>query len=664
MRWISVLAILMAASAAGLAASLWIWHGKSQVRYERDRTTLEWQSAKLAEKVRSVGAVPDAWGAGLFLSDRSLLGVASTLKGVRIASEKDDVTLTFDDLSIRSKPSFMEFEISLSASSPSRNAALKVKAVAALVFAGIILRDEQTAILRFELIPIEIVPAVEWYGFDSKAGKLASDLIAGELLAEMIGSAPIELPVPNGFSADFDGERTGTAPINKDLGSKLTYSLTLPPIKLVGSLQALSPLFLRGGLWLLASEKPIDGLSALPGPAGRSQETLSRETKEIQSKLEALGAPAGDAVVWIGSELLLSAANRVAALPVDQRRVSFRSTKVEGRIVEKKWRDDVLGDGGAFAEFVDNNSVTGSAVVNRLTPKWVPNVGLDMETQVEAHAEAKVHVHVDPLIGGGVGTSLGLVGNAAAAVGATVAFSADTVEGARVLVARPKARCGSITIGLKTDGRAKTDFGWMTVPSIGIIRHQPIDLSVVAPASILDDLPRTIDGRDGQGGSRVLDLKTRKVTVEPAWRYMFTKIAVMDAKATTSGWLIGARIEIAPTQHPVDAAALAQQRDKIRSAVAQPGSNSCADDGSTEVTFGDVRIGPNNEIVKFMVGLGKFTQEMANRIPREVNSEKLKEWIKDPQGSFARSDPGKVVGGVVNTVTKPVQSYCKHNWCP
>jgi hypothetical protein len=364
MRWFSVMAILVAAGAAGL----WIWHGKTQVRYERDRATLEWQGAKLAEKVHSVGTVPDAWGAGLFLSDKGLRAAASTLKGMRIASATDDVTLTFDDLSIRSRPSFMEVEIALSASSPSRNAALKAKAVAELVFRGIVHKDEQTAILRFGLIPIEIVPEVAWYGFDLKGGKLASDLIVGELLSGMIGSAPIELPLPNGFSANLGSERTGTAPINKDLGSKLTYVLTVPPISLSGSLQAVSPFFVQGGLWLLASEKPIDGLSALPDPAGRSQKVLVRETEEIRSIIEAVGAPAGDAVVWIGSELLLSAVNRVAGLPLDERRVAFRSTKVEGRIAEKKWRDDILGDGGTFAEFMDDKSVTGIAVVRRLTP--------------------------------------------------------------------------------------------------------------------------------------------------------------------------------------------------------------------------------------------------------------------------------------------------------
>jgi antirestriction factor ArdC-like protein len=92
-----------------------------------------------------------------------------------------------------------------------------------------------------------------------------------------------------------------------------------------------------------------------------------------------------------------------------------------------------------------------------------------------------------------------------------------------------------------------------------------------------------------------------------------------------------------------------------------PDSNSCADDGSTEITFGDVRFGPNNELVKFLVGVGKFTKEMADRIGHEVSTEKLKEWTNDPAGSFARSDSGRAVNTVADTVVKPVQSYCDHN---
>jgi hypothetical protein len=126
----------------------------------------------------------------------------------------------------------------------------------------------------------------------------------------------------------------------------------------------------------------------------------------------------------------------------------------------------------------------------------------------------------------------------------------------------------------------------------------------------------------------------------------------------------GGHIAIAPAQQPVDAAVLSEQRRRIRATVSQPGPSPCTDDGSTEITFGDIRFGSNNEIVKFLVSIGKFSKEMGDRIGHEVSTEKLKEWVADPAGSFARSDPGKAADTVVKTITQPIQNYCDHNWCP
>ena len=101
-----------------------------------------------------------------------------------------------------------------------------------------------------------------------------------------------------------------------------------------------------------------------------------------------------------------------------------------------------------------------------------------------------------------------------------------------------------------------------------------------------------------------------------------------------------------------------------RAVIEQLKNKSCSSDVSVAVVVGDVEIGPNNEIVKFLVGIGRFTKEMGVRIGREVNDKKLKEWFDDPTGSFERSDPGKAVNTIKNIITAPVDSYCAHNWCP
>ena len=663
MRWlIGVGVVLVVALVAG-AGGFWVWHGNAQLRYERDRATLEWQAARQAAAVASVGGVPDAWGAGLFVSDSGLQAAASTLKGMRITSRKDDVTVTFEDLAVRSKPSLMEVEISLRAESPGRNASLKAKVVAELVFTGLTNRDSETAILRFGLVPVEILPEIRWLGLDWTGRKLASDLISQQVLASMIGRAPLELPVPSGLSAGFGGERAGTIAINKSLGSSLAYGLTLPALQMAGSLRTVSPLFLKGGLWLLASERATDALARLPDPGSRTQEVLVRETGEIRSRLEAIVPPSGDASLWIGSDLLLTAANRIAALPPERRQLAFRSTKVTGHIIESRWRQDLMGGGGAFAEFAGDDALTGTASVIRLVPKWVGGVGLDVETQIDARAAVKVRVQVDPGIGGPQGTVLGLVGDGSAQLGATIAFTADQVDETRVLVVRPRGRCGAMTMGLTTDPGAdggKTDLGWIKIPPIGIKRQQPLDLSVIAPAAILDDLPRSIDGREiGRGRGPGGDPQAREVTVEPAWRYLNARISVLDAAAGEAGWRLGAKIDLVPSQEPVDQVAQARQRERIRAAIGQPGPSSCQGEGSTEVSFGDFKFGPRSEIMKFLgeTGQGKG---IAGRMGLGESAQKIEEIIRDPGAALGRSDPGR---DLKDNLAEPLREFCRRAGC-
>ncbi|MGX5830889.1 hypothetical protein [Mesorhizobium sp. 43Arga] len=648
MRSLAALAMLVAAILAG---ALWIWHENSGVRYTRDRIKLEWQAAKLAERVLTVGAVPDKWAAGFFLSNKSLSALTSGLKGTKVSSQKDDITITFDDLTIQSQSTFVEVAVALSASSPSRNVTLKAQAVAELVYAGTKQADPQTASLQFRLVPVEIVPEIGWYRLDWRGGRFASDLISSNLLAGMIDSTLIMLPIQNGMSVDLGEERTGTMPINKDLGSKLTYALTIPNIKLAGSLPAMLPLFLKNGLWLLTSDTPVEGSDAPPDPDGIPAEDLVRQTNEIRARIDTVSTPESDAAVWVSSQLLLSALGRITALPPAERRLSFRSTKIDGKIANKDWSDDILGKGGVFAEFVDDNSLTGGAFLAGLVPIWEPGKGIHVETSIDVEADAKVHVHVDPLIGGGVGTTM-----ASANLSAGLTFTVDNVDNTHVLVARPVGSCGSVKIDLRTDGTAKTDFGWTKVPSVGIVREQPVDLGIIAPVPIFDDLPRTIDSHDKDGKPLTVATKDRVLTVEPAWRYLNATIEVTKADATTAGWLLTANSSLAQASEPMDTVDLAKQRSKIKDAVSKPGKSTCTDEGSTAVTLGNLEFGPNNELVKFFVSIGKFTQQMADRIGREVNTQKLKEWVDDPAGSFARSDPGKI--------TKPVEDFCAHNPCP
>jgi hypothetical protein len=193
----------------------------------------------------------------------------------------------------------------------------------------------------------------------------------------------------------------------------MTYELNVSKTEVSWTVGSLAPLITAKGMWLIASSEK-DALPKPPVPEGSRPDSLTHELESIRSTLLRLDTPAADVAVWLSSKPLLSILKRFADQPPAQRTVSIQSTKISGRIAEDNWRDDLLGKGGTFAEFVDDRSLSGQVVVSNIRSNWAPKQGLSVDLDAGAHADAKVHVHVDPLIGGGVGTTFGLIGDAVA----------------------------------------------------------------------------------------------------------------------------------------------------------------------------------------------------------------------------------------------------------
>ena len=648
----------------GIIAAV-LWRERMQVTYRQDRAQLEWQAAKLAESATAKGPIPASWDLGLFVSNSALEKITTSLQGTAFLLKDDDLRVKINSVSLTAIPTFIEIRLDLTATSAKRNATLRLNAVGELAYTGLNRIDDRSELLHFRIIPIEIHPEIAWLGFDIRGGRLASDLLTSGLLPRLLESAPIELPVQSGFSTAVGGKTASTIDINKSLGSTLTYDQTMAEFDLSWTAQVIFSLILRQGIWLLASTEAAGGQTTPQDPGGRTPDVLNSEASAVRAIIEKIQTPAADMAIWLSSKPLLNTINKFAQLPDDKRTISIQSTKVAGRIAENKWRDDVLGEGGTFAEFVDDRAVSGQIVLAQIGAHWSPEAGMGLSLDANAHAEAKVHVHVDPLIGGGIGTSIGLVGGASTHLSASLTLVTASIDSEKALVLRPTYQCSSLTLDLETDGKAKTDFGWTKVPSIGIVRHQPIDLSGLKPQLLLDDLPMVVDSRDRDGSFKEIHIAERTAIVEPPWRYFSVAVSSSDARTTESGWIMTAGLMISASTQPLDQPAIARKRDQLRTDTKNFwNSPQCEGDTTTEVKLGPFLIGPNNELVKFFVGIGKFTKEMAERIGHEVSTDKLKQWVSDPVGSFQRSTPGQILANPGRAITQPVQDYCAHNWCP
>jgi hypothetical protein len=121
-----------------------------------------------------------------------------------------------------------------------------------------------------------------------------------------------------------------------------------------------------------------------------------------------------------------------------------------------------------------------------------------------------------------------------------------------------------------------------------------------------------------------------------------------EATAAEDGLLITAALAVALSHEWVDSSKVrADSEEKLRSEFANRYKQTpCPEEPSFALLLGDVEFGPNNEIVKFLVQIGKLPQaalKEAERIGKELRPEKVKGWVERPADSFKRGEVGRTL---------------------
>src|ERR1019366_8640138 len=90
-----------------------------------------------------------------------------------------------------------------------------------------------------------------------------------------------------------------------------------------------------------------------------------------------------------------------ASVAIRKLSLSLQSTAISGRFIDKKWSDKILGDGGFYAEAAGGDRLKGSIAPTAVKLQYIPGAGLSGSLALSISADADMHIHVDPLIGGG-----------------------------------------------------------------------------------------------------------------------------------------------------------------------------------------------------------------------------------------------------------------------
>jgi hypothetical protein len=205
---------------------------------------------------------------------------------------------------------------------------------------------------------------------------------------------------------------------------------------------------------------------------------------------------------------------------------------------------------------------------------------------------ARIHAHVKPVVN--MGTVFGSEGGAGKRVTGTLDLTDKTVDGHSVLLLTATMPCDTLTADVTTDGRLVLGPIKVDLVKVGVRWTMPVPPTLGQPNLVFDDLPRRVALESPRTDDQT-------VTITPAHKAIEYTMHVTDAKATQTGYLVAANLDMQPVDDTELPAEIVSRRqalaDRVR-AEARAATNCSSVDPDMKVLFGGVEFGKNNEIVK------------------------------------------------------------------
>ncbi|MCK3775225.1 hypothetical protein MZK49_00605 [Ensifer sesbaniae] len=662
LRLLIALLILVAAGGVYLVAQTG--------RFERDRTELEWTSLSRTLAVMESGPVPDSWSAGVFVSESGINKLTKGLDGTKISfdlqsSDGEDTEIQLRSLALHLEPGFAVGDISLVATSKRRGVYVDFVGQASLSFREISNVDGiPNAIFAVQLLRLE--PDIKWYSFGLAVRGYASELLAAGTAAYLSEKLQISVPLLPELSFDLGLDKEALLPVREPKDENyVVLGIAMPPKTMTKKIAFSHPVFLKGGVWLLGNVGDAQRDLKFPDLTGRTTSQLEDEIKEMRAKVETLTPPTeGDVSVWLQGQPVTDMLREISELPEANRTATIRTVRYKGFLTKASWYDDVLGNGGAYVELIGDSAVSGTIHASELSLDWVPDVGVKFAGTLVTDAKVNIHAHVDPLVGGGAGTSVGMLGNGRVALDGTMGASVADIEGHKVLTLKPSLSCKPFAFTAKTDGKLKMAGGWASVPSVGIVVKGELGASSLPEQLLLSDLPFVIRGRSDHGKPFVVETEGRRVQIEPTW--VSASVGIVPSATVThkDGMSLSGAMNVVYSDTYPEAYDRGKEEEKLRKGLAAGSGAAPCGNPSVAVTIGAIEIGKNNDLIRLLkeVSPAKLAEWAANpaesfrrgevgrtldRIRNEVSPEKVKEWLENPGDSFRRGDVGKAVCSVL-----------------
>lgn len=579
----------------------------------RDRAQTEWISIAATKKLLEQGPLPAHWDAALFVDADAFTNLARRFEGLEARFDKNqgdlgEAFLTLTHFDIEPTLGALKGSISLAGKAKKLNAALAIKVEVIARYEGTVTdTDGSQRFAQFKWTPVSIQPSVDWGPLHARAKDLDGQLIA--LIAENFvkpDAFAFTLPVQQSLSAEsgFAQPRKTRVPVPPN--GWIDFSESMPEQKVDPGAANTAAIFANYGVWIvtqISKDDPLPPPPTIPNIPTEQLDTQIAAMRQAMAPALAKAQPTGGGVkAFIAKSAFSKLIAAVNAVPAEGKRVTIQATAHEGKLAEKTLHDNTLGSIGAFVELASDADTKASISLGTITGGWTAN-GLQLTVPIAAQMESSLHFHVIAPIGGGAGIVVGVKGDASQAISlsAKPVFVSDALVAAAALT--PKAQCVQVPITVVTDGKLRVDLGWMSVPSVGVKTYLPAFNEDAPPESLFDSRPHFVN---------FVPQNTKAVSFMHPKPFGEIELVPTAIKTSNDGVEFGAKLIVAdltPPGAPDDAKAAEQlvQQDagvvsrRVKTLLhASQESSTCTAPGNTELLIGDIAIGPNNEVVKFL----------------------------------------------------------------
>lgn len=581
-----------------------------------DEAAIRFASYRQLENALTTGATPESWNASVFVTSKAFDKLLSPFLGTKVLLPAKGglaaAEVVLDSLSLAWDIGALNAKLALTASAGAFPTKLGLVADALFIVKSIepAPDDPDTVFLNVAPRIVSVRPSLKTPLMALTAGQKISDLIALGLTVALRDALLIRVPLKTALSYATSVNESLVTKLEN--GTNITFSITSPGETLKSQLRYRA-IVTAGGMWALAKQAGDgDAVSdRVETPTEADKAKLDQMRAALANNLAAFAPRDTDLALYLSRSVLAGLADQYNSIDPTKRAITVQSTATTptGKLYEDKWHDDVLGDGGVFIELTDANAAKATTAVGAVEQSWQGESGtFALSVPLQVAANANIHVHVDPLLGGGAGTTAGLVGSTSYTLKASAVFKRLDALGGDGIWLLPDIPCQNIPLTVRTDGTLKIGTLETEVPSIGANVHTTIGKDTLAPISVVDSIPRRFKLAPDKSespptysvsypsGADAMEIAFRDFKTAPSREGLWFGVNV-DAKLVT--------LSQAPELSPTSAQLGGRVRDNLKAL--RP---ACAEDSTVEVLVGDVKIGPNNEFVKAFRNIGKALDDV------------------------------------------------------